>query len=360
MRIDLRETEKEINAGNIRVQHSGTGLHIYNYTQDCQFRKRWSDLTIMARGLILDDVGNIVARPFPKFFNVEELQGLSIVPPNEPFEVYEKMDGSLGILYTDTDKVLKIATRGSFTSEQSQVATKILNDKYKGLTINPAYTYLFEILYPENRIVVDYGDTNDLVLLAIIDIETGKDISLKENPGFPVVKQYDGIKDYRDIRKTMDNLPNSEGVVVKFQSGFRMKIKWTEYVRLHRILTGVNEKSIWEVLKNRQSLDAFKSGVPEEFEKWITGVANRLDNDYKLIYRSVERQVKLIKEEVPPYTPDKLERKLYAQKVFERLPKEHTGIAFTMLDGRDVSKIIWKLLKPSAEKAFYGNTEESA
>ena len=359
MKINLKNIEKEIDAGNIRVQHSGTGLHIYNYTQDCQFRNRWSDLTLMARGLILDDDGNIVARPFPKFFNVEELQALKIVPPSLPFEVYEKMDGSLGILYRDTDKVLKIATRGSFESEQAVMANKILNEKYAGLTINPEYTYLFEIIYPQNRIVVDYGNTCDLVLLAIIDIETGLDISLTHNPGFPVVKKYDGISDYRDIRKQMNNMPNSEGVVVKFVNGFRMKIKWDEYVRLHRILTGVNEKAIWEVLKNGQSLDLFLSGVPEEFEKWIRSVAGKLTKQYSQIELKASMVVLDIMSAVPLTVPFKERRKRQAKLIFERIDKKYTGIVFNMLDKKHYAKVIWKLIKPSGEKAFYGNAEDA-
>jgi hypothetical protein len=39
----------------------------------------------------------VIAKPFPKFFNYEEHTADEI--PNELFDVYEKMDGSLGICF---------------------------------------------------------------------------------------------------------------------------------------------------------------------------------------------------------------------------------------------------------------------
>jgi RNA ligase len=146
-------------------------------------------------GLILDDNYIIVARPFPTFFNYSEIAEQVI--PNENFEVYEKMDGSLGILYW-IDNQLFIATRGSFTSDQSKVANELLNSKYAATLpfLDRTKTYLFEIIYPENRIVINYSDAEILVLLAVIDIETGHDLAL-EDIGFPIVKRHDGLRHLR-------------------------------------------------------------------------------------------------------------------------------------------------------------------
>ena len=65
-----------------------------------------------------------------------------------PFEVYEKMDGSLGISYT-VDNEIFIATRGSFVSDQSVKANELLNTKYAlaKSKMNSGITYLFEIIY---------------------------------------------------------------------------------------------------------------------------------------------------------------------------------------------------------------------
>jgi T4 RNA ligase (RNA_lig_T4_1). len=97
---------------------------VLNYTEEVQFNKRWDSITLASRGLILDTAGKIIARPLPKFFNMEELPSI----PNEPYEVHEKLDGSLGILYW-LDGQPAIATRGSFTSWQAEEATKVLHEK---------------------------------------------------------------------------------------------------------------------------------------------------------------------------------------------------------------------------------------
>lgn len=64
-------------------------LILFNYTPICQFSKAWDEYTIMARGLIVDKEGNVVARPFDKFFNYEEVQEVDM--PAD-IQLQEKMD----------------------------------------------------------------------------------------------------------------------------------------------------------------------------------------------------------------------------------------------------------------------------
>ncbi len=89
---------------------------IYNYSRTCQYENKWDEITKSCRGLILDQDGNVVAKGFDKFFNIEEHNLENI--PNEPFEVFEKLDGSLGILFWYQGKWI-LATKGSFVSEQA-------------------------------------------------------------------------------------------------------------------------------------------------------------------------------------------------------------------------------------------------
>src|SRR5687767_12047572 len=105
--------------GDVRaVYHEG--LVLFNYTQQAQYAGRWNWFEQQSRGLILNAVtGEIVARPFPKFFNLGE----RTPAPNATIDyITEKWDGSLGILYRHNGQ-FKIATRGSFTGEQAVWAT---------------------------------------------------------------------------------------------------------------------------------------------------------------------------------------------------------------------------------------------
>lgn len=73
---------------------------------------------------------------------------------------------------------MAIATRGSFTSEQAGHATAVLHTCYPRFEPPEGLTVLFEIVYPGNRIIVDYCDTDDLVLLGAVDTATGDYVAL--------------------------------------------------------------------------------------------------------------------------------------------------------------------------------------
>ena len=77
-------------------KHPDAELYIYNYSPKTQYDRKWNEITMICRGLIRDEK-QIIARPFNKFFNIEQHEPEEIT--NEEFEVYEKLDGSLGILY---------------------------------------------------------------------------------------------------------------------------------------------------------------------------------------------------------------------------------------------------------------------
>ena len=145
---------------------AAAGLHLFVYTTRCVYEDAWDDFTVIARGLMIDAKdGRIVATPFPKFFNVGERRG---DVPDLPFEAFEKLDGSLIIVFHHAGRWLA-ATKGAFDSEQAVWAQGRLNGADLS-TLTPGTTYLFEAVYPENRIVVRYPKPA-LVLLAAYDGE---------------------------------------------------------------------------------------------------------------------------------------------------------------------------------------------
>ena len=124
MNFDLNILNKYISDGLVvKNDHPTLPISIYNYSRTCQYENKWDEITKACRGLILDQEGNVVAKGFDKFFNIEEHKPEEI--PNEPFEVFEKLDGSLGILFWYQGKWI-LATKGSFTSDQAVRAKEIL------------------------------------------------------------------------------------------------------------------------------------------------------------------------------------------------------------------------------------------
>ncbi|MBP3954380.1 hypothetical protein J8F10_03625 [Gemmata sp. G18] len=86
------------------------GLRLYCYAESTVYDRAWDEFTMLARGIILDPVAKrVVATPFPKFFNVgERLDSI----PDLPFETFEKLDGSLIILFHHGGE-WRTATKGS-------------------------------------------------------------------------------------------------------------------------------------------------------------------------------------------------------------------------------------------------------
>jgi len=351
MNFDINILNDYIQKGLVvKNDHPTLPLSIYNYSRTCQYENKWDNITKSCRGLILDKDGNVIAKSFDKFFNLEEHSTEEI--PNEDFEVYEKLDGSLGILFWYQGKWI-LASKGSFVSEQALKGKQILNSKYSVEPIPKGYTTLLEIIYPENRIVCNYGDDEVLVVLSMISNATGKELDydsllkINEETGLPVVKKYDGIEDYKTLKNLISK--DREGYVVRFRNGFRLKIKGEEYVRLHRILTGFSNVDIWEYLKDDKNLDELLDRVPDEFDSWVRNTIKdikkeyeKLDNEYKWIFKVLMR------------SPQSETKKGFAEHAKNY---KHSGILFKMFEDKEYSHYIWKQIRPIYSKPFWQKEE---
>ena len=333
--------------------HPTLPLTIWNYTEKVQYEGLWDEVTLQCRGLITEDTtGTILVRPFNKFFNYEEVVGKGMIPTKGDYVyIQEKMDGSLGILFNYKDEWI-MATRGSFTSEQAIKGLEIVKSKYFLGSWAKEYAYLVEIIYPENRIVVDYGEEK-VTFLSVVLNESWKwkptdDTELHWTTA-KMILHANGVKDnlvkteqhfnfsdelYKSLKEK--NETNKEGFVLRFQPGnFRMKIKFEEYVRLHKVMTNLSTTAVWEVLSNGGNMDDLLKDVPDEFyfkineyEKSLIAQFNKLEEEYQNHFDSIRRLGN---------------RKLFAQTA---IMFQYPSILFGMLDGKDISPIIWKIIKP--------------
>jgi RNA ligase len=374
--------------GYIRQQHHPTEpLTIANYTEKASYGKVWNDVTLACRGLIWNTRnGQVVARPFRKFFNVSEHGDTDLADvADEPVEVWEKADGSLGVLY-DTAAGLAVATRGSFTSEQAVHATGVLRSRYPNYRPPADVTTLVEILYPGNRVVVDYRDLDDLLLLAGIDIATGRTTPFDNLraawPG-PAVTRYP----HSTLAEALaaPELPNREGYVIRFTgSDLRMKSKFADYIRLHRLVTGVTARVVWEhagsVDLHRAGVDTrriaqtlqmsqtevdgilagspggdwmapFLDAVPEEFATWVTTTAQTVAADVD----GWEAEHKAL---FTTLGVDAANRRFAAARI-TMLPKPQQGAMFALLDGKTIRPMAWRATRPAHETPFVSESEEA-
>jgi RNA ligase len=284
----------------------------------------------------------IVARPFAKFFNHSE-PCAPVLDVRARAWVTDKLDGSLGILYP-VNGGHAIATRGSFDSEQAQHATEVWLGRYADVPVPPGWTLLFEIIYPDNRIVCDYGDMDDLVLLGAVEIGTGKYAA----PDSGLVADWPGLRaevfDYRTLADALaaEPRPNAEGLVVYLpDTGERVKLKQEDYVALHRIVTGLNERTVWEHLRSGAPLDDLLTSLPEEFHGWVREVAARLLATVERSCGEVEAAYSTILASLPAE---------HTRKDFALIAAKHPlrGQLFARLDGKDYRPSLWEAAKPAA------------
>ncbi|MEU8968087.1 T4 RnlA family RNA ligase [Streptomyces monashensis] len=385
-----------LDAGHVaRRMHPTLPLSIYTYTRAAQYERAWNAATLRCRGLIVDDkTGDIVAWPFPKFFNVAEHDlGHDYAPPlpdAEPFEIYDKVDGSLGIVFW-YDGRWRVASKGSFISEQAQWAQAWIDDHDTALLL-PRTTYLAEILYPENRIVVDYHGRRDMVLLAAYDAD-GREIRLSYaaddwGPIGSVVKTWGQLPmtkllELAAANQTPDGRTASgmdaEGYVVRYASGSRAKAKLAEYVRLHKVLTGITERDIWRMLGMQRfadlapaqvakalgcpvaevtavadapagPLDALLETVPDEFDQWVRTVIGRLNeraSDLTGVIHDAYHDIVHLGDD----------RGVFARAAQANDSPTVRSAMFQMLDGKPVDLLVWKAIRPVAADPFKSDEE---
>jgi RNA ligase len=339
-------------------KHPTYALTILNYTERCQYeRGLWNPVTLACRGLIHDADGNIIARPFRKFFNYGQSEAGALDLAARCIAT-DKLDGSLGILYYDGAE-WSIATRGSFDSEQARHATALYRREYAPRFTPPAgWTLLFEIVYPENRIVLDYGGRDDLILLGGVDIATGR----SRGTGFPALCGWPGPRAEKFGYQTVADAlaapprPNAEGLVLHLiDSDERVKIKQEDYVALHRIVTGLNERMVWEHVAAGKPVSELLGALPDEFHSWVVEVADRLVATVERNAADVETAYSTILAALPESA---------TRKDFALAAKAYpfAGYLFSRLDGKDYRARLWQDAYPAGRLGPRGlvPTEETA
>lgn len=393
------DLKAEIDGGYVaRKQHPELPISIYTYGRTCQYENHWTPVTTRCRGLIADDTdGRIVAHCLPKFFNHSQHGvGHDFAPPlpeDEPFEIFAKEDGSLGIVF-HYDGRWHVASKGSFVSEQARWAQAWLDDKPAAKCLLPGCTYLVEILYPENRIVVNNGDERTLVLLTVYDADGNEAPSswyradwerlggrtVRSWPALPLAELARLAAENTNIDGSKATGTDAEGWVVRFASGVRAKYKIAEYLRLHKALTGTNARDVWRALgaqlfgqtleskslaqalgcspAEAAQLAAVEGGalaklldhVPDEFDQWVRSVEAEL-------LAQVETYRKRIATEFAAINGATGSRAEFAKAAQRIEDKTVRAAMFATLDNKPVDVLIWKAIRPEPSDPFKSDEE---
>lgn len=264
------------------------GLAVAKYTREyptLAFNQLWDPYAAWARGLVYDltDPENpqIVGMPFAKFFNYMENPQRVPDPQATIIDISEKADGSLGTAFFWKGQWW-MASSGAVNSPQAEKGTAMLRAKPWLKNLQEDCNYIFEIIYPENQIILDYGDMEDLILLGAryvhprpLPMMTAKTaFNLIGDDRVRVVKNYNHIKLKSDQISNFVNWTQSsklvEGVIVTYSDGTKFKFKSEQYVKLHVLKRSITFNSTFQAIREGTYQD-YLSVVPEEFRPIVDG-----------------------------------------------------------------------------------------
>jgi RNA ligase len=262
-------------------------IRVLNYTQKAQFEGTWDEVTAQCRGLVYDAAtGHVLARPLRKFFNYGQA-GAATFSGAELVTAADKMDGSLGLVVPLPDGQFCVATRGSFESGQAELANGLLRGRYAGFlawldehrAALDDHTVHFEIVGPSNPIVLRHYAEDELVLLgathdgAWTPAEAGDELAAAwQNAGGRIADVLFRRQPLAAVLAAPPR-PNAEGLVVTSADGRRMvKCKQEDYLRLHRIIFGLNAQSVWEQCGRPGWIES----LPDEFQPAVADYAATL------------------------------------------------------------------------------------
>lgn len=272
------QLERRVEEGWLRRQTDGdTGLQIFNYTEATQYGRKWDKYTLACRGLVLDSDYNLVAKPFPKFFNLGEPDCPALPEGADVgFEAFEKIDGSLGIWFFH-DGRWRVVTRGSFQNEYVEWAVANAPDLS---TFPTHYTILSEICMPSDLDGMPRAVKHEpgIYYLGATDLHSMVDL----NPGTtahmwrgPTAKIHEAAS-VDELTHRAKRREGMEGWVVRYHNGLRVKIKTSWYLHIFRAISALNEKHVKELM--------LKAGLDE----WLKDFPEELQDEARAIYDGIQ------------------------------------------------------------------------
>lgn len=348
---DMKSNEKFIDILNryhsegwlIKQVHPTEDLIVWNYSVKTTYEGFWNTTTLMCRSLVTDSNGIIISRGFGKFFNFEEIVHSFPIDKFKDAKFYEKVDGSYIGIFWYIDKWIA-RSKGSFTTIQAEKALEHFKSfENVEQTFKKGLTHNFEVIYPNNRIVVDYGVKDTIVYLATTDNKGNSFVLDKLPNNVEKAKSFDITFDYDKI-KAMDDGVN-EGLVGVTKDGMRFKIKYATYVTNHGIITNTTSYDIWRGMKDG-TIDELVALIPDECYGFVKKVRTEVQENYDIIINEIINNFNSI-ENVETLTP-----KEFADKA---LKLSFSSQLFRLYRGEDIeTEYVWKQVKPEFQRPISG------
>lgn len=303
---------------------------------------------VECRGIKFGPDGRIIARPFQKFWNLNERPGCmaSEVDFTRPHTVMEKLDGTMVHATLLNGRVVFMTRMGR--TEHAIRGERHLTpsvERWCRALLVWDYTPIFEWTAPDNRIVVRYEESA-LTLLAIRNTRDGYYGSREfcaewaTSMGVPLVAapspEWTDADSFLAYARA---ITGAEGFVVRFADGMMVKAKGEDYVLKHRAKDGVSQE------KNILAL-VLSGGLDD-----VLPLLDQADADAARAYRDavmagVERTVLRVREIVA--ANDNLSQKDFALGPAAGLSPAIRTLAFMVRKGIDPAEAVRARIMASA------------
>jgi RNA ligase len=204
-------------------------------------------------------------------------------------------------------------------------------------------TAIDEIVYPGNRIVLDYGALDANLPLGEVDNKSGLIIWR------PLSTLVEGKPAFMSLAEAIA-LPipdDEEGYVLDILDEYlnvvdHLKLKGDRYKELHAAIFGLSERAVWEQMQ-AGTINEFLEALPDEVQGWAGDVCNRLWKEHDALWWRV------LAAHSGLYTGLQLgfSRKDAALYLKQNYPDVMSPV-FSLLDGKEERKAewLWNQIKP--------------
>jgi RNA ligase len=315
------------------------GYTVINYnvmmadTFDCPIRRE-------LRGIIFDnESGDILRRPFHKFFNVNEREETQdhVVDLSQEHRILEKLDGSMIAPFMIWPGEMVWGTKMGATDVAKPVEEFVeAHPNYRQFAkfvISRGYTPIFEWCSRKQRIVLDYKEDR-LILTAMRDITTGRYMSrdIMANTAdmyfIPMVREFEP---QTDMKAFVDYVRDLEGFVVRFSDGHMLKLKCHWYLQIHKAKEAIlQDRNIVELILD-EKLDDVKAHLPQEDRDRLSQFEEQLNFTVSYVVYHLANDLSWIREEI-------IDRKTFALEHAQRYDQYMRALIFKNFEELDHAK----------------------
>lgn len=319
-RLD-KEAIRKIDEDDLLNKDEYKGLKIANASK--RLFTPQEEHQLFAKGIVYDSEYNLVSLPLIKIYNLGEKEhGDRLAKKLNLTEVPHKWDGTMIQLFKHGDEVVYTTRSRFWTDDFCDWAKEIMDEMYPSFSPLPGYTYVFELIHPDNRIVTDYGDLRDMVLLSVFDVASMAYLPMAEirdtyDETLNVVSNlfHGTMREVEEKVRALDD--GTEGVVLVFEDDrqvlHRVKVKADYYIELFRMKFSCTYKTVKPVLLSNPDLhdwDSFwqynmdSNTFAEELEDILRGYFDRFMDWKAQVDEIYEEALRATQEFLDSYEPD--------------------------------------------------------